>query len=252
MAIKIDNKDLQRRIINGQDVQKVILNWSQIWPTEVPYVDYHVISDFTGGWGWWWGWGGWGLPWWWTFTWGSQWWLRIVPNEWIKIDQDAPTGTVGKVRYTWMPSLANAKRIVVEINFDLIQRASLGTETINTPLYGFLEPGDSWIWLRHKQDDSAEIASYYNYGWFASRWTVQLTQWDSYKMVWDISKRSASRWIYWAGDLYLCDSSGTRITPSSGSYWMTTWEIVATSTSFEVWLLEGITVSKVDFYIYNN
>lgn len=36
MAIKINGKDLAKRIINGKEVQKVMLNGSQIRPTEVP------------------------------------------------------------------------------------------------------------------------------------------------------------------------------------------------------------------------
>lgn len=36
MAIKLDNKDLQRRVLNGVDAQKVMLNGIQIWPETPP------------------------------------------------------------------------------------------------------------------------------------------------------------------------------------------------------------------------
>lgn len=39
MSIKIGWQDLQRRIINGSDVQRVMLNWQQIRP-DIPSVDY--------------------------------------------------------------------------------------------------------------------------------------------------------------------------------------------------------------------
>lgn len=38
MAIKINWKDLQKRIINGKEVEKVILNWVQIWPESSPVI----------------------------------------------------------------------------------------------------------------------------------------------------------------------------------------------------------------------
>lgn len=42
MAIKINGKDLAKRIINGQEVQKVMLNWAEIRPNEVPPVDDYL------------------------------------------------------------------------------------------------------------------------------------------------------------------------------------------------------------------
>ncbi len=44
MAIKINGKNLAKRIINGQEVQKVMLNWAEIRPNEVPPTP--VVDDF--------------------------------------------------------------------------------------------------------------------------------------------------------------------------------------------------------------
>ena len=42
MAIKINGKDLAKRIINWQEVQKVMLNWAEIRPNEIPPVDDYL------------------------------------------------------------------------------------------------------------------------------------------------------------------------------------------------------------------
>lgn len=42
MAIKINWKDLQKRIINGKEVEKVILNWVQIRPESTPILDDYL------------------------------------------------------------------------------------------------------------------------------------------------------------------------------------------------------------------
>lgn len=50
MAIKINWKDLAKRIINWQEVQKVMLNGSQIWPNTIPptpVVDYLCFTANT-------------------------------------------------------------------------------------------------------------------------------------------------------------------------------------------------------------
>lgn len=47
MAIKINWKDLQKRIINGKEVEKVICDWVQIWPEGTPPVPVDDYLCFT-------------------------------------------------------------------------------------------------------------------------------------------------------------------------------------------------------------
>lgn len=44
MAIKINGKNLAKRIIDGKEVQKVMLNWAEIRPNEVPPTP--IVDDF--------------------------------------------------------------------------------------------------------------------------------------------------------------------------------------------------------------
>lgn len=67
MAIKINGKDLAKRIINWQEVEKVMLNGSQIWPSETPSPYIYIDADFTN----------YSLPQWWsgsnTFSFTDKW-----------------------------------------------------------------------------------------------------------------------------------------------------------------------------------
>ena len=147
MAIKINNKDLYRRVINWQDVQRVILNWSQIRPTSQPHIDYHVISNWgTGGWGW----GGTWVPWWWGVWWSTAVWESGITNWW-----DTGTGSqwTADLQYNWLPSLLNARKVEIIYSFYWNQTVT------SYPFESYLEYNSIWTYESNIRNISQERVS---------------------------------------------------------------------------------------------
>lgn len=233
MAIKIDNKDLSKRIYNWQEVQRVILNGSQIRPTEESHIDYHVISDFT----WWGGWGGGWLPWWWG------WYDVETTADWI-IAGRSGTWTITYSSVRWMPSLANAKKIEVVVNFGW----DVSTPEFTTAL----------INLSLKNNNTQYIGGLIRYAPYSDSYSqitmggtwnfTNVTSWN-YTMVWDINME----------DIEYPFVTLETDWPSTFSSETVRREIdtprvfnIRSCNNFDVTIKEWITVKSVDFYIWNN
>ena len=234
MAIKINNKDMSRRVYNSEDVQRVILNWSQIRPTEIPHIDYHIIWDFTWWWGWW-------LPWWWEA--GS--WV-ISDENWIRSE----TWQTVHAKYTWMPSLLNAKKIVIVTEFYWnwlhdINEMAFTNWIVNTSY----ERPNCWWYLYHD-------------AW--NRWEPLIRLYE-----WVTSSQWLSRtesWIYFMKTEFELEQEWWQVIkvytkePEEEEYRQKNGQSITElqvqkireSQYFDLWLWQSVIVKKVDFYIYNN
>lgn len=230
MAIKIDNKDLSKRIYNWQEVQRVILNGSQIRPTEEEHIDYHVISNF-----WWWS--AWWIPWWW-------WWYDVEPtNDWV-IAGSSGTWTITYSRVRWMPSLANAKKIEVVVNF--------GWDVV-TPVSSI-----SFVNLSLKNDNTQYIGG-------NIRYRVSDNKYQQITMagVWDFTNVTSGNYsTTWFINMEDEESPYVTMETEWPSDFSAVWVNRGFETSrianirscnnFDVTIKEWITVKSVDFYIWNN
>lgn len=243
MAIKIDNKDLSKRIINWQEVQKVILNWAEIRPNEVPHIDYHVISDFTswwGGWGWWW------------LTWGWEWsWYSSSSASWIY----SSNGSTVSIYYTWMPSLTNAKKIEVFHQVNWNQSYNVNYLALSWSFKNISSASIVNCVIRTEVRDSET----YWYEWVtqirASQWH-KLTNtpiWNIVIKYWvDFTQITQSHpyWWFWVQTM----STDLSTTYDSNSWFLTeeASNFIKNSNYYQVNIWGDMKVKKVDFYIYNN
>ena len=234
MAIKIDNKDLSKRIYNWQEVQRVILNGSQIRPTEESHIDYHVISNF-----WWWS--AWWIPWWWG-------WFDVEPtNDWVV----AWRGRVGKLTYSsvsWMPSLANATKIQIVIKYSWTPDLSI-REPLNAELKSEWTTLESW-W--------GEV-TYWNSSWGWGH-TIHVYGSGKFSRFYNVSS-----WDYTSTITYdLVDLSNVPIMSTTWPSWFSSTDAtisnftieqvnaIKASNVFTVEIREWIVLKSVDFYIWNN
>lgn len=233
MAIKIDNKDLSKRIINWQEVQKVILNWAEIRPNEVPHVDYHVINDFT-----WWGSGWWSsLPTWW----GTNSSNVNISSWWIS----SSTWASATVNYNTMPSLANASRVNIVVEFDW------------TPLHDV----NNTQFLVGFPNQSANVAistwvQYFNNHWVlwnygGGRTLENPTQWE-YKLDFDV-------WM----NPYGSGANDYKCTATLLKEWVEQLTFTNDMTNVYEYLMrtadrlfltlwQWVVIKKIDVYIYND
>ena len=226
MAIIINNKNLYRRVISWQDVQKVVLNWKEIRPTWWN-IDYHVVSNRgTGGWGWWWTW----VPWGWSVSWSTSIDEDYVSNEdlWIP----------AKLSYNWMPSLLNAFK--VEIIYHLYRTQESTEKPFSTNLT--LWTGNSYLseitqsswrersFLAWNDSDNDELT-------WATAWEYTITT------VLDLENSEATQTIEWPNsfeqelELTLDDTDIYNIRHSD---------------AFWIELNNGMRLYRVDFFVYNN
>lgn len=103
MAIKINGKDLAKRIINWVEVEKVMANGSQIRPTSTPPTptDIHIHADFTN----------YSMPSWWIY--GSQ--NFTYTDKWLLSTETWQGSSYVQYRPNWQTptfDLSSAKRIV--------------------------------------------------------------------------------------------------------------------------------------------
>jgi len=228
MAIKINNKDLARRVINWQDVQRVILNWSQIRPTSQPHIDYHVISN-RGTWGWG---GGWSwIPWWWWTSWSVDIGEAGVSN-WR-------TWETANLQYNWLPSLLNAYKVEIIYSFYWDQ-----TETYYFPFESFLENNSSVTYESTISKSSQERLLWLRP--FVQSWYIMrdLSEWN-YVMtaVLDLENESATLTLEWPNWFSLEIEASLTSTQIFN---------IRHSTDFWIYLNDGVRLSRVDFYVYNN
>lgn len=228
MAIKINNKDLYRRVINWQDVQRVILNWSQIRPTSQPHIDYHVISN-RGTWGWG---GGWSwIPWWWWTSWSVDIGEAGVSN-WR-------TWETANLQYNWLPSLLNAYKVEIIYSFYWDQ-----TETYYFPFESFLENNSSVTYESTISKSSQERLLWLRP--FVQSWYIMrdLSEWN-YVMtaVLDLENESATLTLEWPNWFSLEIEASLTSTQIFN---------IRHSTDFWIYLNDGVRLSRVDFYVYNS
>lgn len=226
MAIKYQWQSLQRKIYNGQDISKVIINWSQIRPTEQQHVNYHIVSDWTNS-GWWGGgWApwvpsGWTNNWWVISAWGvSNWWTWVTVNQ----------------KYQWLPSLKNAYKIVIVYKFERDQA------TAPTPF-------DATLLRLNNREYQTQLVSWRDQVlWLSSNNTATLT-WPT----------SGTYTI--TTTLELNDMEWTQVMDWPNGFHSTVAIYLINATErtnirncneFIVYLNNWVTLSSVDFYIYNN
>lgn len=232
MAIKINNKDLYRRVINWQDVQKVILNWSQIRPTEQKYIDYHVISN-RGTWGG--GGGGSWIPWWW-----SAWWSTTVGESGITNWWDTGTGSqwMAELQYVWLPSLLNARKVEIIYSFYWNQ-----TETYY-PFDSFLEYNNSMTYYAGISSVLGSRALWFDPFVQTGYYMQDLSAWN-YVMtaVLDLENEFATltlEWPNWFKKEMEARMDSTQIFN------------IRHSTDFWIYLNDGVRLSRLDFLVDNN
>ncbi len=224
MAIKINGKDLVKRIINWQEVSKVILNGSQIRPTYQQYVNYHVVSNFA-----WWGWWGWG--WWATPSWRTN-------NGWVFGEYGVSNWGSGQVvnqKYNGLPSLKNAVKveIIYQIYWDLSEITTPFDATLlrnqNREYYTKLVSGwDQIFWC--SSDLSASLSG-------ATAWAYNI------RTVLDLEHNEATQVIEWP--------NGFR--SDVGTYTLNGTEIanIRNCNEYVIYLNNWVSLSQVDFYVYN-
>lgn len=239
MAIKINNKDLYRRVINQRDVQKVILNWSQIRPTSQWHIDYHVISNRGT---WWWGWGGWtGTPWWWS-SWGSTTvWEHGVSNWW-------ETGSWGhgqgkaNLNYDWLPSLMNAYK--VEIIYYFYWNQTDIEDADGRALDSYLAWGDNRTYTADIYEYGQDWAVWLEFQIRILKLLSWATEWD-YVMtvVLDLQNKKANLTLQWPDSF----SQSLYITLVDSEVYN-----IRHSDKFLVILNDWVRLSRTDFFVYNN
>lgn len=217
MAIKYRWHNLERRVINGRDVEKVIYNWREIWPQETQHVDYHIVSPWTWGWapswwstwwGWWWGWGGWHFGPWWFYWWTAQ--------------------------YDWLPSLRNARKIKIVYQFTRTLASvpvaldgrllRMWSRTYQTQLVSWR---DQLFWCANNITD-----------WFnAVPWLYTITT------EIELSRNTATQVLEWPDWL----------TSDVWTYVLTNSEVnnIRNSDQFLITLNNWVTLRQTDFYIWN-
>lgn len=231
MAIKINRKDLARRIINWQDLQKVILNWSQIRPTEQKYIDYHIISK----WGtWWWG-GGWGwVPWWWSTWWSTEIWYSGISN-W-------GTWQTANLNYQWLPSLINAYKVEIIYSFywDVTNQPSQ-FKPLEAQLY-------KRSTLTYQTDITSSWGSTYSYMFwiYASPYPSWISQ--DYLTSWDYTITAK---IDFENEVTTQNLKWPWIDETWNVSWVIRYRDIKYSDSFWVYLNDGIMLKRIDFFVYN-
>lgn len=235
MAIKINWKDLAKRIVDGKEVERVILDWAEIWPNPTPHINYHVINDFTGT----------------TGTYPSGWtggtWVWISPSGMYSITWQNATAT-----YT-MPSLMNAKKITIISKFHWEPWYDINRYAIRG---GF--PSYEYEWAQYDP-------SY----WMDHRSSWALRAQIATSGVWNDLSQTPTTWDYELEyTMYLTplvehenllrlvvklkDSNGTTFFNDWWPYEEGIKEATRHATYFYVTLWQWVTVSSIDFYIYNN
>ena len=229
MAIKINNKNLARRVINWQDVQRVVLNWSQIRPTSQPHIDYHVISNR----GTWWGGGGWsGVPWGWGI-WGST----VIGETWVS---NWGTWETANLQYNWLPSLLNAYKVEIIYSF------YRDWTDVSTPFESYLLHGseDSYRAKIYKQGAAWTLYFQISSQWYQT-YIADYPGRGDYVMtaVLDLENETATLTLSWPSsykkelEISLTDADIYEIRHSD---------------EFWVYLNDWVRLSRVDFYVYNN
>ncbi len=236
MAIKINNKNLARRVINWQDVQRVILNWSQIRPTEQKYIDYHVISNR----GTWWGWGGWsGVPWGWGI-WGST----VIGETWVS---NWGTWETANLQYNWLPSLINAYK--VEIIYSFYWNVTNKPAQF-IPLSAQLYEGNVSPILNYQTEIRSMWGSTNSY--LFQIYAIPSPAWEGldYLIAWDYTitatidfeNEVTTQNVKWPWKDETWDVS----------WWQVYYYQIKHSDSFWVYLNDGVMLKRMDFIVYNS
>ena len=222
MAIIINNKNLYRRVINGQDVQRAILNWKEIRPIGWN-IDYHVVSNWGTSWGWTW------VPWWWDTSWNT-----IIDENYVS---NGGSWNPSKLIYNWMPSLLNAFK--VEIIYKLYRTQESAEK-----------PFSSWLTHRTSNTYLSEITQ-------SSWWTRSFLAWnesDNDVLTW------ATAWEYTITttlDLENSEATQTIAWPNGFEQELElTLDVtdiynIRHSDAFWIELNDGMRLYRVDFFVYN-
>lgn len=238
MAIKINQQDLQRRIIDNKDVQRVILNGQQIRPTSQPQINYHVVSNFS----WWW----WTYPWWWSWS-GSA----YIGWDWI-----SSSGGQAYFDYNWFPDLSHAVKI------EIIYHTYWDTANCDT---------NNLMWQFYYPPDWRNVGLSSYIGWSDSYDTYQLALWQNnggqwhpmfstissgyYDFTWTIQLTPYTFWSTtypWRMTREIKDNQGNVVDTND---WMIfnqgNIDNLHQANDFRVMLQPWFVVSSVDFYVYN-
>lgn len=224
------------RRVGDEKVQRVILNWAEIWPNERTNINFHIVDNFTGwsypsGRGWWWGsafiWGDW------IFSWGWQ----------------------AYFNYSWFPDLSRAIRVKIVYQVYWDTTATDVNNLVGRFYYGnnqMVQLG-SWI-VKRDNWDYYWIALFQGNGGQNHQMSVMPDPWN-YTLTWDVRltpQTSGSTTYPWWMYRTLSDTDGTQIDQNS-------WRIFQSdpinqlhaANDFRLMLQPWFVVKSVDMYIYN-
>lgn len=230
MAILNAWNDIERIIIWGHDVNKVIYNWAQIRPYEVPPTPeptYHIVTDFASAWA------SWHLP---SWRWATPWsgWWYSVSSSWVTSTWGGNVTLYPSNPSNPFPDLSWASRVVVEVWY---------TISLWWTIESRLVPNDI-PWLTRVQ-------------WHTVLWEQLLT--TSYETFKDWPEEDSGN---------ILPYSGTLVTDYYVSDWFLAqynwWEMTSGLNDSDVlsirWSYDysltiswanAVTISSVDFYVWN-
>lgn len=233
MAIKINWKSLQNRVINGKDTRRVLLNWAELRPTEIPHIDWHVDSSFM-----------WSMPWWYVGT-GTE-----VTNAGIVKAEWASYGSIIYNNSTWMPSLAYAKGIMVIVNFDWVAPEWISSSyyPIGCNVQGWTAVGKCTTLLTVRPSMNYWQDTLIIWGNTSSNTMTWVTNWNyTYTLFFDMQDENAAtvsidmEWPSWF--------SKDKTTKSLTQQLI---ESVRTQTELSLFIYGWVTIKHIDLYIWNN
>lgn len=223
------------RRVGDDKVQRVILNWAEIWPNERTNINFHIVDNFTS----------WSYPWWWSWWWGSA----FIGGDWI-----FSWWWEAYFDYSWFPDLSRAIRvkIVYQVYWDT-------TATDLTNLFGRFYYGNnqqvllgSYLW--GYEWDYYRLGLSQNNGWQMIRINDTPDPWN-YTFTWDIKltpQTYGSTTYPWWMNWTLSETDETQLAQNDWMIFQSDQiNQLHAANDFKLMLQPGIVVKSIDMYIYN-
>jgi len=235
MAIKLNWQDLQKRIRNGVEAQKVMLNWVQIrpeWTPPTPIFDawiYHnairwlisISSDWQT---------------WWTIS-DKNAWANTVYNYWDTVTHNNGWDYFQYGNCYWFyPPLANTSDVLVDVSecwqnrkyasSTFIADSDTWMTSMNNRLWTWANSWMSWMPTWSHIPTYEEWNTLVNY--MTALWLTTLNDYEQYLWLpagWFLN---GSDWIFWQGVAFYRTS-----TPSTWSVW--TFRLAEGVARMELW-----------------
>lgn len=224
------------RRVGDEKVQRVILNWAEIWPNERTNINFHIVDNFTG----------WSYPWWWSWWWGSA----FIGGDWI-----FSWWWQAYFDYSWFPDLSRAIRvkIVYQVYWDTT------STDVNNLVWHFYYGNNqmvqlgSWI-VKRDNWNYYGIALFQGNSGQNHQMSVMPEPWN-YTLTWDIrltprtyGSTTYPGWMDWT----LSETDGTQIDQNGWMIFQSDYiNQLHAANDFRLMLQPGIVVKSIDMYIYN-